>query len=466
MNDRPVYNVLVNVNISENKKNAFITLGQLKDGGKPLTERLLTDSLTAAGVVHGIDTAVIARIINTPSFNHQELIAAATEPVDGVTARLTYLFPISSEAKPKELPNGSVDFKELGLIKNVYEGDVVCVKTAATPGIPGTNVCGGPIPAQAGRDVPLPIGQGTAASPDGLTVVARINGQVDMVNNRITVLKQYEIPESVDYNTGNIDFVGNVTIGGDVCTGFSVNAGGNVLVKGSVDGGTVIAKGNITVINGVKSQPDSKVSCGGDLRCKYLQNANVDVDGNLETTSCINSVVRVGNTAKFTGSQAMLVASRVSAGKLIETLNIGSKSSKAISIVEVGINPRISERAAQIPGEITALNAKINSLSKLITLYNQLQAANRLDDDKKAELNKLSATSQQAEQALLAVEQEKAEVDEELKNLGYGTLKVFGTAYTGTQINIGTEKKILTDDYQFTQFVRVPGGIGTSPARR
>jgi uncharacterized protein (DUF342 family) len=466
MDDKPVYNVLVNINISESKRNAFITLGQLKDGGKPLTARLLTDSLAAAGVVYGIDKAVITRLVNTPSFNHQELIAAATEPADGTTARLTYLFPISGDAKPKELPNGSVDFKELGLIKNVYEGEAVCVKTPATPGVPGTNVCGEAIPAQPGRDIPLPIGQGTAASPDGLTIVTKISGQVDLINNRVTVMKQYEIPENVDYNTGNIDFVGNVVIGGDVCAGFTVKAEGNVLVKGSIDGGTVIAKGNITVVNGVKSQSDSKVSCGGDLRCKFLQNANVDADGSLETTSCINSVVRVGDTARFTGSQAMLVASRVSAGKLIETLNIGSKSSKAVSVIEVGINPRMSERASQIPAEITALNSKLNSLGKLISLYRQLQAANRLDDEKQAELNKLNATSQLAEQQLLAVTQEKDEVDEQMKSLGYGTLKVFGTAYAGTQINIGPEKKILTEDYQFTQFVRLPGGIGTSPARR
>ncbi len=47
-----------------------------------------------------------------------------------------------------------------------------------------------------------------------------------------------------------------------------------------------------------------------------------------------------------------------------------------------------------------------------------------------------------------------------------GTIKVFGTAYAGTQISIGTEKKTLMDDYQFTQFVRTQAGISSTPAQR
>jgi hypothetical protein len=276
----------------------------------------------------------------------------------------------------------------------------------------------------------------------------------------------FNVEENVDYNTGNIDFVGNVNINGDVIAGFTVKAGGNVHVKGCVDGGVVEAQGNITVVNGINGQSSGKIVCGGDLRCKYLQSANVDVGGTLETTSCISSTVKVGESARFMGNQANILSSRVTAGKNVEALNIGSRSSSAGNLIEVGVNPRVSERARQIPIEINQINKNLESMDRLVTLYTQLEAANRLDEAKKAEFEKIKATVENAKQELARLDFEKDDVNESMKSLGYGMIKVFGTAYHGTQLAIGSERVVLSSDYQFTQFTRGDGGIKSAPAQR
>jgi uncharacterized protein (DUF342 family) len=325
---------------------------------------------------------------------------------------------------------------------------------------------GNEIEPQAGRDVLFPAGQNTYVAEDGTQLLAKINGQVDYVGGRVIVMNSFEIKEDVDYKTGNIDFVGNVNIGGDVIAGFSVRADGNVFIKGCVDGGVVEARGNVTIVNGVNGQANGKVTCGGDLRCKFLQNANVDVDGNLETTSCVNSTVRVGGVAKFMGKQALLLASRLIAGQAVQVLNIGSRNSTVANIVEVGLNPRIAERLAQIPNEENKLKSNIDKLKRVIDLYKQLSAQNRLTDDKKAELDKFLATVQGSEDELERLKAEKEDLDERAKGLGYGTVTVLGTAYHGTQIVIGSEKKILNSDYQFTHFMRTPEGIKMVPAQK
>jgi uncharacterized protein (DUF342 family) len=386
---------LITITVSEAKERAFITLMAQRDG-RNFTEQEINDELTKAGIVHGIHEDAIKQLARGNMYRQQVLVATSTEAEDGHDARFHYLFPLSSDAKPKELPNGSVDFKNLGLIKNVEIGDQLCEKIPLTPGIPGTDVTGGEIPAKPGKDYPLPLGQNTAESEDGLYVISKVNGQVDLINNRVCVMNVFMIEENVDYNTGNIDFVGNVVIKGDVIAGFTVSAAGNVHIKGCLDGGIVDAGGNVTIENGVNGQANGKIKCGGDLKCKYLQNANVDVGMNLETTSCVNSVVHVGGTAKFMGNQAMLLSSRVTAGQSVETLNIGSRSSSAGSVIEVGVNPHVSQRFKQIPHEISNIHKNLEKLERIIALYTQLQAANRLDDAKKAELIKLTATVKNA----------------------------------------------------------------------
>ena len=454
------------VSISEDRQKAFVTLTEPIGDGKPISSaQLVLDALKASGVVYGIDKSAIEAIVKLPQYGKKEEIARAKLPQNGQNAEINYLFPITSEAKPKILPNGSVDFKQLDLIKNVNAGDPVCSKTPATEGIPGIDVMGGIINPIPGKDVPLPVGRNTEESENGLEILAKISGQVDLLNRRVTVMNVYDIPENVDYNTGNIKFVGNVTIGGDVCTGFSVYSEGNVLVKGCVDGGVVEAEGNVTVINGFNGHDDGKITCGGDLRCKYLQNANVDVGKNLEATSCVNSNIRVGGSAKFIGSQAVILASHVVAGEYIEALNIGSKGSSTGSVLEVGINPRIVKSADDIHAEISRINKTIESLNQLITLYKQLQKQNRLPEEKKAELVKLTATVKAAEENLLNLNAELEDVEQNSQSLGFGTVKALGTVYSGTKIVIGPEQKVITSDCQFAKFTREKDGIHLSPAQ-
>jgi len=464
--DEPVENSQVDVYISEDGKKAFVSITEPKNGGVPASAQLISDSLARAGVVHGIDENAIASLALKPRYNYKAPVAAATLPENGQNSKITYLFPITSENKPKVLPNGSVDFKQLDLIKNIRQGEALCSKTPHTEGKPGIDVTGAPIEAQPGKDVAFPGGQNTYVSEDGLTLLAKIDGQVDLLNGRVTIMNVFNIKENVDYNTGNIDFVGNVTVGGDVSAGFTVKAGGNVHIKGCVDGGVVIAGGNVTVVNGFIGQSSGRIECGGDLRCKYLQNATADVGGSLEATSCVNSVVQVGKTAKFIGTQAMLLASKVVAGESVEALNIGSRSSKTPNVIEVGVNPRISDRLAALPLEINQTAKNIDNLNRVITLYNQLDAAGRLSQEKKDELGKLADTLRHAEINLESLIAEKAETEERVQSLGYGTIKVFGYAFIGTTISIGSEKKMLNSDYQCTQFTRTPEGISINTAQR
>ena len=87
--------------------------------------------------------------------------------------------------------------------------------------------------AKNGKDIAIPLGKNVKLDSDGLTVLAAVNGQVLLVNDKITVEPLMEL-DSVNIKTGNITFLGTVIVKGNVEDGFDVHASGNIEVHGSV----------------------------------------------------------------------------------------------------------------------------------------------------------------------------------------------------------------------------------------
>ncbi len=73
-------------------------------------------------------------------------------------------------------------------------------------------------------------------------IYANVNGQVSIIDNRIHVLDVYEVNESISMKIGNIDFPGKIVIRGDVPTGFTIKAEGDISIFGLVEAATIIAR--------------------------------------------------------------------------------------------------------------------------------------------------------------------------------------------------------------------------------
>lgn len=422
--------------------------------------------LTERGVVTGILTDVVAQTAANPQYSVPILVAAALEPVAGVPGRVQYHFPRSREARPQLLPNGSVDYKQLGLIHNVRAGDVLCTKIPATPGTPGMDVTGQPIAPKQAAEAVLPVGKNTSISQDGLCLLAATDGQVDQVNRSVCVQNVFEVSENVDLSTGNIHFLGNVVVKGNVFSGFEVNAEGNVTVKGCLEGGVIKAGGNVVIQEGVNGKNVGRVEAEGDIRCKYVQNATLVSFLNIETGMCINSTIQAGGNVRIVGAHAGILSSRITARNSIECRDIGSATATQESILEVGSDPHNLLRMDTLPKEITAVQKNLGDLERLITYFEALKAQNRLREDQPTKLLQMLATRAAQQEKLVALQMELTDVEQRMTTAGYGTVNVLGSAYAGTRIVIGPENLQIHSEYKYTQFSRSPEkGIVTSPAK-
>ena len=62
--------------------------------------------------------------------------------MNGVDGTIEYYFKKESTFKPIEDENGNVDYKNLGLVRNIYHGTPIAKITPPTEGTPGTDIMG------------------------------------------------------------------------------------------------------------------------------------------------------------------------------------------------------------------------------------------------------------------------------------------------------------------------------------
>lgn len=189
----------------------------------------------------------------------------------------------------------------------------------------------------------MPRGKNTVADQEERNLFAACDGHVTMIDGKVVVDSVLVITQDIDFATGNIDFVGNIIIHGNITSGFKVYASGDIEIKGSVEAAEVVAGGSIQVRNGIISGAKGIVKAGQNVYAKFIENSTVEAGGDvLVRDSIMQSVIRSGGSVKVTDRRAIIVGGIIQAYNLVESKTLGSQLATQ-TIVEVGINPHYRE---------------------------------------------------------------------------------------------------------------------------
>jgi hypothetical protein len=460
-------NSKVIVRVSPDKRTAHAVVTAPQFGGETPSQQDIAIALREAGVIFGVKQETMQLLSTTNDYNKSELVAVAVMPVKGTDASIEYHFSAERDLRPRELPDGSVDFKDLGLVTNVKEDEPLCTKTPPGEGTSGRNVLGEPMPASFGKDLKLPVGPGTKISQNGLQLLAATNGQVAFVNRRVSVSDIFTVEKDVGIGTGNIDFDGNVRVKGDVTLGYIVKATGSVTVSGILDGGSVEAGGNVSVNNGFNGMQSGSIVSGGDVRCKYLQNGTVSAKGSIYTGHIVGCTVRSGATLNVSGGKSQIYNSTLVARDAINCINVGTESHAKPVIMEVGSDPELIQRKTANPKETAETEKKLHGIVQLYNIFAEREKRGNLPPDKVKDYEDVKHTMDKLKTRLIELEQEREDIEESMATMGYGTVVVAGNIAEGTHIIIGAERYILPAGNKFVRFKRDPesGGIYTAPAK-
>ncbi|MFZ7104620.1 MAG: FapA family protein [Peptococcaceae bacterium] len=434
------------INISADLLTAYLTIFPALDGKHKLSLAEVKAELINKGITFGVDDVKIMIAIAENSCVIDLPVAKGRVAVPGNNSVINYHFHEKGiNIKPQELENGNVDFYNIRLIQSVEKGQLLVEKIPATKGIPGMTVTGKEIPALNGKDIILPLGKNLVASEDYLKGFAACEGHVVIVDRRVSVLPVYEVDGDVDFSTGNIDFIGNVVVKGNIKEGFTVKAKGDIEVFGTVEGGNISSSGNIVIKKGIRGLKKSLIEAVGSIYSNFIEYANVTAGGDLIVNEAImHSTINAGLTIQVGGRKGLVVGGTCRAGNALICKNIGSNLA-TITTVEVGIKPELRMQFLDVTKNLAQLRENLDKTTKGIRLLRELKERHsRLPSDKEILLTKLLGIKKQLDTQQEDLTLHKMELETQIKELEDGFIKISGVINCGVNVTIGRAYKQFT----------------------
>ena len=445
-------NSTANVMISPDRMKGYISFNP-PDGGRMMTFNEVLDALNRNGVIYGINKTNLESIIKYPIYNEMICMAEGLPPINGQNGKIEFHFNVKKENKPTILEDGRVDFRELNLIESAMAGQRLCTLIPPVNGKPGKTVSGTDIPPLEGKPAALPKGRNVSVSPDGISIVSNIDGQVSYLDGKINVFSAYEVPANVDNSTGNINFVGNVTVRGNVQSGFVVEAGGNVEVWGVVEGAVIKAGGDIILRRGMQGMGKGVLISGGDIIARYIENSNVEAANNIKSEAIMHSNVKCGNMLELSGRKGLLVGGTCKVGKEISAKVIGSYM-YTVTDLEVGVDPTVRERYKSAKDEIISIENDLRKAEQAITILKKLEMAGGLSPQKQEIMARSVRTRVYYSSKLIELNEEVAQLENRLQQDSYGKVRGYNFIYPGTKVAIGSCMMYVRENLQYCTLYR------------
>ncbi len=338
---------------------AFLT--KTKDFESSLTVEDLKNSLTEHDIIYGVAVdELIQGFLKSKGFKTKAFrVAKGDAPVEGKDARVEFFFNTDHLKAGGIDKEGNIDFKDRGEIPLVQEGTVLAEKTPPVKAKNGTNIYGEEIMAAPERDIALKYSKGTKLSEDGLKILATVTGYPKFTLSEVVfVHEEYEVDGDVDYETGHVEYPGNVIIKGCIKSGFKVDA--NDVTAHELDGGIVNAEGDLIINGGIN---ESTVYAKGNVTAKFIHKSTILCMGNIMVEKEIvdSTLESYGALRAFSGK---VISSQVNSKMGIFVRNVGSETSSPC-IFRIGQDPfmekelkKNQEQKDQIQKEIDKIKEK------------------------------------------------------------------------------------------------------------
>lgn len=364
------------IELTDNDMYAYVTLhideSELSESNRAELIREILIKLRERGVVYGIKKDVL---FNGLRIGEPVLIAEGVPPVNGQDS-IIKMYELK-EPKPEIKEDGKADYYELNLINKVKEGDWLGERIEPTDGTPGKSVKGETIHQLKGKRYPLFYDPNTVREEysDGVTrLYSKINGAVHYNGDRISVSNYLEIMNNVDFNTGNIDFDGYLTVRGSIADNFSVAARDDIEILGEFGVGSVkevVSRGgNILIKGGIAGKNKAVVKSTKDIYTKYISDATVICSGIVYVGYyCLNSNI----TAKqviVESSKGRIIGGTIEVEQKVEAAYIGNEHEKRTQIKVQGFDrSKMKEELDQLQESLIKARVDLSKAKQLFAVY-------------------------------------------------------------------------------------------------
>ena len=337
---------------------------------------------------------------------------------------------------------GNIDFWAKLDNRAVTAGDKLLELHEAVNGEAGVNVFGNKIAVDKPEKVRVRCGKGVRESEAGEGIKefhAEISGRIRFTDNIVSVDDVYLIKGNVNLETGNINHTGTLQIDGDVETGASIRADGDIVVKGMLEPANVTAGGSLTVGGGIVGSDEMLIRVGGNVQAKYIKEAVIRAEGNITVTNEI-SHSDIEARGKVEASRGRIAGGRTIARQGITVGEAGASGSSQTLLV-AGVDPTLESKLATRKKKLRKMES---ARSRMRQSINAMSAkAGGPNPDEQLLLQRLDRKARELGQALADGEMEMRRLVQDAEAGAREDIFMLRECWSGTTIQLGEYKTLV-----------------------
>lgn len=450
------YDILVQV--SPGGQEAQLTVIPPQRGEDKLTPEKFRLALEKAKIEKGILYPELKRIMAERIENEAIVIARGKPSVIGQDGWIE--FHTEGKGPQMAVEDNKVDYKELNLIKNVHEGDLVATVFPPTMGEDGFNVTGKVLQGHNGKRAKYRLGPNTHMNEEKTEIYATKPGFVVFSGDRVSIEDVFEV-ENVDSTSGNIHFSGVVRVTGQVEDNFVIEAEKGIEVGDTVGKAKLKSRGEIKIGGGVFGGTlETKTS----VSAKFFNECQVSAGENVIAQDYIlHSNIQAGKMIQVTQTPDGFANGGVlRAGDSIWVAVLGSELSEGRTALEVGMGFQTRRQFEQLQEAIGTEQASFEKLRKnLSVLQKTWETQGGLPAEQAATFDKMLSAARGIRQKMKQDFQEYQSLSATIANETDSESFVFvsSVAHPGTRIQIKRFKVTLSTPLESCAFRIINGEL-------
>ncbi len=340
---------------------------KIKDVGK--SSKNILEDLTSKKIRASVNAPKICGLISSFAKDKKKvsgIISVGKKPVPGRNGEVNVLYNEVPENLISETDDQKIDFKAHNSFVKIEENSVIAVIQDPIPGVEGVDVYGEVVEVKPPKQAKFSSGEGTFINPaDNTQLLAKWDGIFQLKNGLPSVRPVLEINGHVDFESGDIDFSGDVIIGGDIKSGFKVK-GKSLEISGSVEDCQVSSFGNINISGGFIGEGNGKIVCSsGDLVMGFIHNQTVLCGGNVVIQKeCFDAKLKCAGSINCNGDPISIVGGNLCSYLGLNANVIGNETGQK-TLIEIGKNFLLEENLDKLSDELEELEKKQRRLKYL-----------------------------------------------------------------------------------------------------
>ena len=355
---------------SEDKLEMYMILIPLVHGHEALTDKMLRSSGSESGAAAPLAVQIKKSEMESAtkgSVSKSLLFRKGIPPVPGRDGRV--VLHCRDDHEGLAASAAKIDFKESFRIKEVAKGTLIAEEYPAILPRPGLNVFGEVIHVDEVRRCTFSCGPNITRIPAGdhSNYVAAETGIITVADNYAGIATELVIDGNVDAHTGNIKYSNSVLVKGCVCSGYSIECGGDLKIQEIVeDSVNVNCSGTLSIKKGIFGD-STHVKVGGNAEVGFVQNSHIRVAGSLIVREYIyQSEVFAGGELHVEGEgvrsseRGAVVGGRVASFNTMKLHSIGSSS--AMTMIFCGVDPMLYDKLIELRHASPAVKKQISDL--------------------------------------------------------------------------------------------------------